>query len=110
MNPPGGYQDGPGERYGQQPHREVRLIAMQKETDGWGKTRRDEKRQERFRPGRQQGRGAEHHSSKDENQKDLVRPVGLRVEQDSRRAPTGPRQTGSARKRGAPPSDLMASR
>ena len=78
------------------------LIAREKETDGRGETGRNQERQKCLWPGREQRRGAEHHSTQDENEENLIREVGLLVQKATCCAPANPCQTGANRKSCAP--------
>jgi hypothetical protein len=98
------------EENGQQCHGKMGLVALNHQTHYGRETRRDDERQESRGPGRQQGGCAKHHPAENEEEKDLIREMGFRVEQDTRGSPTGSRQARANGERSAPRGRLRLRR
>ena len=88
MEPRGGEQSGKREDAGQQPHGKVNLIAVPQETQGRCEPGWNDEGDESRGPRREDRHRAKHRATENEDEKNLVREIGFRVQEHACRAPT----------------------
>ena len=79
MDSPGGGYCGKRKKGGQQTHGKVAFIALNCEADSRSEAGWDHKREKRLSPRRKERRRAQHHSSQNKGEKQLIRKVGFRI-------------------------------